>query len=136
MHLNEDVLSNTKYKTFTQESEGNKSHYLNLISSLLRYLKIFFRKSRKRSSYYSKVIDHSFENDADNPWIKSHRINIEKNKLSLSSNRIFKNNFMSNSLSSDWLLPITFICNICSLNKKTVDVMDFAGGTGISYFTR
>ena len=42
---------------------------------------------------------------------------------------------MSNSLASDWLLPITFICNICSLNKKTVNVMDFAGGTGISYFT-
>ncbi len=135
MHLNEDVLSNTKYKTFSQESEKNKSHYLNFIFSLFRYLKFFFRKSRKRSSYYSKVIDNSFDNDADNPWIKSHRINIEKNKLSLSSNRLFQDNFMSNSLASDWLLPITFICNICSLNKKTVNVMDFAGGTGISYFT-
>ena len=135
MHLNEDVLSNTKYKTYSQESEKNKNHSLNFIFSLLRYLKIYFRRSRKKGSYYSKVIDNAFDNYDENPWIKSHRLNIEINKLSLSSKRLFQNNLMSNSLASDWLLPITFICNSSSLNKKTVNVMDFAGGTGISYFT-
>ena len=141
MHFHDDVLAETAFRTYTESSRKPLS-----ISSKIRYIfKLFIPplitgiynelvKRNSLKSLYKGIFNQFSQIPDESPWQQDYRLVRETKKLEALSERIFDNNYMSRSLSSDWLIPLYYISSLISESGKC-NIIDFGGGTGYSYFS-